>query len=225
MTAPNTPAEQPTSTTGQINTDPAQTFEGISKGVRIGIDGYIHLTKHAGMPFQVELTAALEQLGFVEGTDAFDLPGTLQLVHRAPELRMSGDVSGYLLAIGLFMGTNLSAWAIKKFYDEIYTGAVRPAFTKFGKRFEEKAGSDGSYPQPVMMTLSMYFDVDKIQVSVQARCKSPAELQRAEALLPLAYERALDRIERYGVQGRQYTYQISSGQLSEFPVISSEYLV
>lgn len=195
-----------------------------SNGFRIGMQGKNPQLKNVAVPFLQELGGALTKRGFTENIEQLNLPVTVQLAHqsRRREWTASSELTHFAISFALFMGDALTAWAAKKFYDEVYTVAIKPALQNLAKNFGSHSATQ--YDSPLTVSFSMFYQVERIQLTVNALCTNSAEIELAQAQFPLAQQRLLERLERFGIQGSQYTFHFSNGQLSAFPHISNDYV-
>jgi len=71
-----------------------------------------------------------------------------------------------------------------------------------------------------MFCPSVWFEQSEVLVTVVAEIQSPEEFKLAELLIPEAFRRAAQWVERHGVTHPYITYFIQDGRLDNRPTLS-----
>ena len=95
-------------------------------------------------------------------------------------------------------------------------------FPKIGKIFTKKEGGAGENQYPIIFRPAMYFESEQVLVTALMTVRTPGDYKCAETLVPQAFERAIDWLERNGRQAPYLTYRIEDCKLNSFPSISHE---
>ena len=71
-----------------------------------------------------------------------------------------------------------------------------------------------------MFCPAMYFEAEQVLVTAEMAIRKPEDYACAEILVPQAFERAVNWLERNGRQAPYLTYRIDDCKLNSFPTIS-----
>jgi hypothetical protein len=93
---------------------------------------------------------------------------------------------------------------------------------KIGKMFSKKGGVADTIQYPVVFRPAMYFEAEQVLVTAIMTIRKPEDYQCAETLVPQAFERAVDWLDRNGRQAPYLTYRIDDCKLNSFPTISHD---
>jgi len=162
-------------------------------GFRFSMSGPNTQLEEVAVPFFVELEGALTPKGFTEDIENLNLPPEVQLAYRSRrgEMMAHGELVGICIGFALFMGNALTAWAAKKFYDEVYTTSIQPAIHNLAKNFlshNDHKSRKKRYITPLTVSFSMFYQVERIQLTVIAHCSNSVEIEQSEALIPIAQQ-------------------------------------
>lgn len=109
----------------------------------------------------------------------------------------------------------LIAWSLGAFF--------KAAFERVGRLFggsKEPAAKTLSFP--VQFRPAMWFEVEQVLVTVIFDLNEPSDFTLAETLVPLAFQRAGEWLERNGRTHPYLTYRIKDGKLNNIPTLSAE---
>jgi hypothetical protein len=95
-------------------------------------------------------------------------------------------------------------------------------FSKLENVFKQNPDPGETVQYPVLFKPSMFFESEQVMVTAIMTINKPEDFKDAEKLVPLAFERAVNWLERNGRQAPYLTYRIKDGQLNNFPTISGE---
>jgi hypothetical protein len=76
--------------------------------------------------------------------------------------------------------------------------------------FTKKHSEGDTIEYPVMSRPAMYFEAEQVLVTAMMTIRKAEDYKCAETLVPLAFERAVDWLERNGRQGPYLTYRIDN---------------
>jgi hypothetical protein len=96
------------------------------------------------------------------------------------------------------------------------------ALQKIGKMFEKKEQLDENIRYPVLFRPAMYFESEQVLVTALMTINKADDYKCAETLVPQAFERAVDWLERNGRQAPYITYRIEDCKLNSFPSLTHE---
>jgi len=68
----------------------------------------------------------------------------------------------------------------------------------------------------------MWFEAEQVLVTVICDLDQPSDFTLAETLVPLAFQRAADWLERNGRTHPYMTYRIKDGKLNNLPALTAD---
>lgn len=146
------------------------------------------------------------------------LPPDLQR-HEPPQRQLSADATVTVFGITAFVLGSLANAIIKNFLDEVWKQRVHPALVRLLAKEEH---GQRAVRLPFHHTARLWFDTDRVMVSVIALIERPDDLAIAEDLIPVAFDKAAHWLERHGRTHTYITYRIEHGDLSAIPTLSEE---
>jgi hypothetical protein len=177
------------------------------------------------MPFLKNVDSGLRKLGFVDAQEwllnygSSDVP--LALTRRVPASRTGSAISEFLIGIGIFLGSSIGGWAVKKFCDEVYDVSIGPSvrqlMTKLAKRNQNEQES-----RILRFQLGVWFATDRVHVQLVLETDGKEDTEVLMTLIPEAFRRAQRWVEQHGVTHPFMTYHLMHGQLSSAPQLSEE---
>jgi hypothetical protein len=96
----------------------------------------------------------------------------------------------------------------------------RLVLPKIGKMFAKRRSH--RVPYPIIFRPAMYFEAEQVLVTAIMTIGKADDYKCAESLVPQAFERAVDWLERNGRQAPYLTYRIVDCRLNSFPSLSHE---
>lgn len=134
--------------------------------------------------------------------------------YRGPTM-MAGAVP-FVLGIIAFLKEPITKALVQVASGEFF----KLVLPKIGKMFSKKKGAGDQVEYPVLFRPAMYFEAEQVLVTAIMTIRKPEDYQCAETLVPQAFERAVDWLERNGRQAPYLTYRIDECKLNSFPSLS-----
>ena len=114
----------------------------------------------------------------------------------------------------------LIAWSLGAFFKAAFDRLGRMFGTKQSAATEAKASRSVSFP--IQFRPSMWFQAEQVLVTVICDLNEPSDFTLAETLIPLAFQRAGEWLERNGRTHPYVTYRITNGKLNNIPDLSAD---
>jgi hypothetical protein len=109
----------------------------------------------------------------------------------------------------------LIAWSLGAFF--------KAAFERLGRFFGAKAAPAArTITFPVQFRPAMWFEAEQVLVTVICDLNDASDFTLAETLVPLAFQRAGEWLERNGRTHPYLTYRIKDGKLNNIPTLTAD---